>query len=91
MRQRAVAAAGPAKPSGLRSRAEGILPVAEEAVLAGDFHGEGRDQALAVDGDAKGGPNASERFGDERRGAGFLEYVISVRPAAGRRTGGGTG
>src|SRR5674476_1596385 len=66
----------PAKSSGLRSQAEGVLLGAEEAVLAGDFLGEGRDEAFAIDGDAKGGLNACEQFGDMQRRASFLEYVI---------------
>jgi hypothetical protein len=51
--------------------------------VAGDFLGEGRDEAIAIDGDAKGGLNASEQFGDMQRGASLLEYVIghvNLRP-----------
>jgi hypothetical protein len=42
----------------------------------GDLLGEGRDQAFAVHGDAKGGADAVEEFGDVERRWGLLEYVI---------------
>jgi hypothetical protein len=44
--------------------------------LAGDLLSEGRDQALAIDGDAKGGVDAVQQGGDVERGPGLLEYVI---------------
>jgi hypothetical protein len=62
--------------------------------VAGDLFGEGRDQALAIDGDAKEGMDAGEQFGDMERGAGFLKYVIghiNLRPTFLGREGSGTG
>jgi len=49
---------------------------ADEAITTGDFFGERRDEALAVDGDMKGGTEAGQQFGDMERSMGFPEYVI---------------
>src|SRR5258708_962162 len=57
-------------------QAEGILLGAQETVMSGDFLGEGRDEALAVDGDAKGGVDAVQQHGDVERGAGIFKYVM---------------
>ena len=57
-------------------QSEGILLGAQETVMSGDFLGEGRDEAFAVDGDAKGGVDAVQQHGDVERGGGFFKYVI---------------
>src|ERR1700676_3634659 len=61
--------------SGLRAKGEGILVGAQESVVACDLLGEGRDEAFAIDGDAKGGVDAVEELGYVQRGAGLFKYV----------------
>ena len=76
---------------GLRTQSKGIFPGAPETVLAGDLFGEGRDEAFAIDGDAKGSVDAVQQLGDMEGGSRLLEYVIShinlrqTFSAAGRR------
>jgi hypothetical protein len=68
---------------GFRAKGEGILVGAQEAVLAGNLLSKGRDQAFAIDGDAKGGMDAVQELGDMEGRAGLLEYVIghvNLRP-----------
>jgi len=51
--------------------------------MAGDLLSKRRDEALAIDGDAKGGMDAIQELGDMERGAGLLKYVIghiNLRP-----------
>jgi hypothetical protein len=68
---------------GLRAKSKGILGGAQEAVLAGDLLGKGRDEAFAIHGDAKGSVDAVEQGGDVERGASLFKYVIghvNLRP-----------
>jgi hypothetical protein len=44
--------------------------------LAGDLLGEGRDEAFAIDGDAKGGVDALQKLRDVEWGASLFKYVI---------------
>jgi len=52
------------KLSGHRFEGEGVLFRAQEAIPAGHLLGEGRNQALAIDGDAELGLDALEDVGD---------------------------
>jgi len=65
----------PRESSGIRTQGEGILLGAQEAVLAGDFLGERRDETFAIDGDAEGSADALQEIGDVEGRAGLLEYV----------------
>jgi hypothetical protein len=79
----------------LGTQGEGVFAGAAETVAAGDLFGEGRDQAVAVDGEAELGVDAGEQVGDVQGGAGLLEYVESHvnlgQTFLARRTGGGCG
>src|SRR3989442_49232 len=65
-----------AESSSLRAQAEGVLGGAQEAVAAGDFFGEGGDQAFAIDSHSKRSLNAGQEIGDVEGSAGLLKYVI---------------
>jgi hypothetical protein len=67
----------PVNSSGLRFERKGVLIRAQEAVVAGDLLGEGRNEAFAIDGDAELGLDAVEDEGDVEGSARLLEYVIS--------------
>jgi hypothetical protein len=54
---------------------EGILLGAQEAVLAGDFFRERRDETFAIDGDAEGGVDTLQQIGNMEGRASLLEYV----------------
>jgi hypothetical protein len=61
--------------------------------MAGDLLGEGRDEALAIDGDTEGSVDAVEELGDVEGGAGLFKYVkchVHLRQtfAVSRRRGG---